>query len=418
MLDKLLGKFKSDTGIPLWTKDYTILTVGSAISYMGSYTMFFILGLLVLDYSNSILFYSLFLFLYDAVKIIVPILSGPYLDRFSRRKTIYTLDFISASLYFCIFLLIDTKFFGYGIIAAVTVIVATIDSIYRVAFRSMFPMLVHEKNLTKAYSVFSIIETISYVMIPVATFFYRSFPSTKPIFLFGAITFAVAATTEVFIKVKEEYKDTERSGGIKRYVSDFKEGITLVNTNKALLIILISYIFVYIIAGMQNSILLPHFRNTYANGEYLYMFAMGASLSGRFMGGFVLYFITVSKKRRYLFTAIGMLLFAALNMATLFLPILAIFILQYWAGISDSVSYNFQSSATMAILPDGQKGRYNGMFSTFANFGLLCGDLLGGVLSGLMLLKWVNFYVCLFCAAAVFILLFIIGRKPLQKLFL
>lgn len=418
MLNKILSKIKSDTDVPLWTRDYSILTIGSIVSYMGTSTMYFIIGLWVLDYSKSILYYSLYLFLHNLTKIIVPIVAGPYLDRFSRRKAIYTLDYISAGVFLSLFFLFGTNFFGYATIAVFTVIISAIDSVYHVAFSSFFPMLVHEKNLTKAYSVFSVIETVSYFMIPLATFLYH-LVGIRPVFLGGAVVYCIAATTEVFIRAKEEYTSKEKSLGLKKYAADLKEGIKLFKTEKALLYIVLTYLFIYAVFGMQNTVLLPYFRDTFKNGDYWYMFAMSATLSGRFSSGFMLYFMRVAKKHRYAITLIGFIIFAICSMFTISTKIIFIIVcLQYYAGVCDAVCYNFQSSATMFMLDDDKKGRYNGVFSTVANAGLLCGDLLGGLLSGVMLLTTINFTVSAVALVAVIILFFVLGRNSIKKLFI
>lgn len=39
-------------GVPLWDKNFTILTLGSIISYMGSAVIIFVLRLLVLDFTG------------------------------------------------------------------------------------------------------------------------------------------------------------------------------------------------------------------------------------------------------------------------------------------------------------------------------------------------------------------------------
>lgn len=81
----------------LWTKNFTIITLGSVVSMFGNAVSGFIIGLLVLDYTQSVLLYALFMVAYSLPRIILPVLAGSYLDRFSRRKVIYTLDFVSCA---------------------------------------------------------------------------------------------------------------------------------------------------------------------------------------------------------------------------------------------------------------------------------------------------------------------------------
>lgn len=98
----------------LWTKNFTIITVGTVISMLGNSISGFALGLLVLDYTGSTFLYALYMVLYNLPKVVAPTLSGPFVDKFSRRKTIYMLDFTSAALYGCFAWLIISGYFSYG----------------------------------------------------------------------------------------------------------------------------------------------------------------------------------------------------------------------------------------------------------------------------------------------------------------
>ena len=83
-------KIKNLSNNKLWTRDFSIITIGSIISMLGNAVSGFAIGLVVLDYTNSTFLYALFMVVYNLPKIVVPLFAGPYLDRFSRKKVIYT----------------------------------------------------------------------------------------------------------------------------------------------------------------------------------------------------------------------------------------------------------------------------------------------------------------------------------------
>ena len=83
----------------LWTKNYTIITIGSVVSMLGNSMAGFAMSLFVLDYTQSPLYYAIYMFLYTLPQIAAPVLAGPLMDRFSRRRTIYMLDFASTAIY-------------------------------------------------------------------------------------------------------------------------------------------------------------------------------------------------------------------------------------------------------------------------------------------------------------------------------
>ncbi len=83
----------------LWTRDFTFITLGSVVSMFGNAMSGFAMSLMVLDISGSTLLYSIYLAMFTLPQLFMPVLSGALLDRFSRKKTIYLLDFFSAFLY-------------------------------------------------------------------------------------------------------------------------------------------------------------------------------------------------------------------------------------------------------------------------------------------------------------------------------
>ena len=90
----------------LWTYDFTVITLGSVVSMVGSTLSGFAISLLVLDYTGSTFLYMLFIVSYQLPMLVCPILAGPYLDRMSRKKVIYRLDFLSSGMFLLLFLLL------------------------------------------------------------------------------------------------------------------------------------------------------------------------------------------------------------------------------------------------------------------------------------------------------------------------
>ena len=92
--------------VSLWSKNFTIITVGSLISMLGSAVAGWAMGLLVYAETENSVAFAAFMVLYSLPRILLPLFVGPYLDRFSRRKVIYTLDFVSAGLYVILFFIL------------------------------------------------------------------------------------------------------------------------------------------------------------------------------------------------------------------------------------------------------------------------------------------------------------------------
>lgn len=114
----------------LWTRDFTIITIGSVVSMFGNAMSGFALSLLVLDYTQSPFLYSIYIVLYTMPQLIMPVLSGALMDRFSRRRTIYTLDFISACIYATAAFILGKGWFSFAFLACGVFLVGSINSIW------------------------------------------------------------------------------------------------------------------------------------------------------------------------------------------------------------------------------------------------------------------------------------------------
>ncbi len=252
----------------LWTKNFTIITVGTVVSMLGNAIAGFALGLLVLDYTGSAFLYALYLVMYNLPQVVAPTLAGPFVDKFSRRKTIYMLDFLSAALYGMFAWLIMSGFFNYGFLVAGCLLLGTIDSIYRVAYDSFYPMLISEGNYTKAYSIQSTLESLSMFMVPVSAFLYNLI-GIAPLFLANMASFLVAAVMETQIRKEEAYvKKEDEAFGFAQYKKIFQEGLHYLAKERGLLAVTLYFMVSAFASGAFSVIVLPYFKANFENGEY------------------------------------------------------------------------------------------------------------------------------------------------------
>ena len=366
----------------LWTKDFTTITLGSVVSMMGNSIAGFAMSLFVLDYMESTLLYAIYIFLYTLPQIAAPVISGPLMDRFSRRRTIYTLDFCSATIYVLLAALIFFDYFNFGIFAAVTFIIGTINSVYMVAFESFYPMLITEGNYSKAYSISGTLQTMTFFMLPLATIAYNAF-GLAPLLAVNSVFFFIAAIFETRISDVETIQKIHPEGSYstKSYFSDMKEGIHYLASEKGLLAVTLYFTAMSVAGGASQVITLPWFKGAFDNGEYLYMFVSIFSVIGRSLGGVIHYKVELPAKRKF-----GIALFVYISIAVveafyLYTPLYSMAIGSFIIGIFGVTSYNIRVSATQSHVPHDMKGRFNGAFFMLNTVGALSGELLAGLLS-------------------------------------
>lgn len=396
----------------LWTKNFTIITLGSAVSMLGNMVAGFAIGLLVLEKTNSTFLYSLFMVFYNMPKVIAPLMAGPIVDRFSRRKIIYTLDFISASIYMMMFLVLNADFFNFFALLLVCIVVGSIDGIYTVAYESFYPNLITKGNFRKAYSISSMLMPLASFMTPVASMVYNFLGTLAPLFLFNSITFLVAAICETQIKHREEGREN-KSTNIKQYISDFRQGFNYIKGEKALIVVT-SYFFICNMAGgVMNTLLLPFFKNNahlYAhipiNVITLYTIVTTTGLAGRFIGGLIHYKFKYPASKKFLISISVYFFYSICDGFKLWLPIPVMLIVFFCVGISSVTSFNIRISATQSYVPDEVRGRFNGTFQMITTMGTLTGQLAAGslgeflpertILIGMMIVNITAIYLTMF----------------------
>lgn len=368
----------------LWTRDFTIITLGSVVSMFGNVLSGFAMSLMVLDYTESTFLYAIYVAVFTIPQIVMPIFSGAILDRFSRKKMIYTLDFISAILYLSASVILGKGWFSFPILAIYVFVIGSINSIYTVAYQSFYPLLITKGNYSKAYSISSVLETASAIMVPVATAAYNAV-GIAPLLAVNASCFFVAAVFETQIRQKEEYIElqkenrTEDSNG-KQMLDDIRQGVKYLLEDRGLFAI-VSYFTVCSMAGGATSVLvLPYFRNAFENGEYIYMLVNGMAILGRGLGGAAHYRLRIPTNKKYSIAIFVYIATCVLEATYLYTPVPLAMAMMFCTGLLGVTSYTIRIAATQSYVPDEKKGRFNGAFNMLNYIGSLTGELLCGAL--------------------------------------
>ena len=409
---------KQRTGGPsLWTRDFTIITLGSVISMFGNAMAGFAISLFVLDYTNTPLYYALYVFLYTLPQLAAPLVAGPLMDRYSRRRTIYSLDFLSAGIYVFMGLMISFGLFRFWLLALLTFVVGCINSSYQVAYQSFYPMLITEGNFSRAYSIAGTLETISAVMVPVSLFFYKRV-GLAPLLLVNGLCFLGAAICETRIH------DVEKNGtqpqkenySLSSYWNDAKDGVRYLWKEKGLLCVTLYFTVSAMAGGASSVIVLPYFKEVFKNGEWLYLLTMGFSVLGRAIGGLLQYKIKYPAAIKFGLALAVYCIVDLLEGSYLFFPLGWMRVACFVIGILGVTSYTIRSSATQSYVPHAIKGRFNGAFLMLTTSGSLLGELSAGACTAFLPMRTV---LAVFMGIALVAAIVIIGggKKHVKPLF-
>lgn len=373
----------------LWTRDFTIITIGSLISMVGNTISGFAISIMVLDRTESTLLYALFHVCMQLPMLVVPLLAGSLLDRFSRKKAIYCLDFLSAAIYFALFLAFRTGWFHYPTLLLCCALVGAINSTYMVAYESFYPNLITAGNYSKAYSISSVMFDVSALSYPLASVLYGIIGGA-PLFAVTSLCFFAAACFECTIRYQETHMNhdpAENSGALRRFRSDFTEGLDYIRGEKGLLVITLYFMVSGFVGGL-GTLHLPFFRSHAADfitwgiaAETLYALVSNCSVVGRIIGGGIHYKVKLPTEKKFLIAITVYVSISLLDGAALWLPIPLMALSFFLVGLLSVTSYNIRIAATQSYLPDSIRARFNGTFHMLCSIGSIAGSLAAGSLA-------------------------------------
>ncbi len=372
----------------LWTHDFIIITAGSLISMVGNTMAGFAISLVVLDYTGSTFLYLLFNAAAQLPMLVCPVFAGPYLDRMSRKKAIYTLDFSCSGLYLLIFVLLCRGWFSYPLLLFFSLLAGAVNSVYAVAYDSFYPNLIPPGNQGRAYAVSSMLWPVAAMSAPAAALLYEALGSAAPIFALNAALFFTAACFERRIRYRETHMaDAPPAGALESFRRDFAEGLGYIKSEKGLLIIT-AYFTVTNFSYATDQLALPFFR---ANaGQFaawpvaaatLYAILSNFNTAGRFAGGFIQYKLRFSKEKKFAVALTVYTVLCFLDAFVLFLPVPLMAVCYFCIGILGVTSYTIRAAATQSYVPDAKRARFNGVFLMSTSLGGVCGSLFAGALA-------------------------------------
>ena len=375
----------------LWTYDFTVITIGSLISLVGNAMSNFALSLVVLDYTGSTFLYMLFNVSFQLPIMICPVLAGPDLDRMSRKKVIYSLDFLSAGIYFVLFLLMRGGWFSYPALFALSLLTGAIDGIYVVAFDSFYPNLVAEGNFQKAYSVYGMLVDLSGLAGPAAAVVYYRMGGAAALFAINAASFLIAACFEVTIRFRETHMDEapQKTAGsaFGQFRRELLEGVDYIRDEKGLLLIALYFMSSNLASGAEQ-LQLPYFLNHAARfaawpvaAATLYSILCNFTTVGRLLGGAAQYKLHIPREKKF---AVAFFVYMAINVLSgtlLFLPVPLMAVWFFLDGALGVTSYTIRSAAMQSYVPDHKRARFNGLFQMICFIGSVIGSLVVGALA-------------------------------------
>ncbi len=396
----------------LWTKNFTIITLGTLISAIGGVAMQLALSLVVFDQTESTLLSGLFTAASLVPGMTLPVLLAPLIDRCNRKRVIVSLDYLNAAVFLLFFLYVRNFGFQYGAYILFSFICGSIGAVYSITYGSWYPDLIPAGFEQKGYSVSSFIYPITTTLVtPLAAIVYEHW-GVECILLAEGILLAVAATFEAMITWQHTpvlKKHEPLASRAKTYFRDMTESFRYLKREKGIRN-MYTYMTITNASGNGNHLMtMAHFQTSGVLTTTMFSLLTSAETIGRAVGAVVHYLFKIPRNRRYWLTVRVYMLYEICDGVLLFLAYPVMLVLKFLCGFLGVNTATLREAATQSYLPQDMRARINGLFNVLMNMGMVLVQLLAGALGEIFPYRYVTLGFA--SVAFVCILIFIVRNK-------
>lgn len=217
----------------LKNKDFSLLMAATFISTVGTIVQNTALSLYVLDTTQSSVKFASVLVLSSLPQLILGPFCGVISDWVDRKKFMVILNMISAMVIIVPTILLFNNKITLSVIYAIVITLGFIMTFYSPTSAGVVRIIVKDKNLSDAYAINSLIDSIEYMIAPMIGAIVYSLFGLKIIFLLNGLSFILAAILQFKIHIPLK-KETIDKLSFKKFNSDFIQGITYIFNNKNL----------------------------------------------------------------------------------------------------------------------------------------------------------------------------------------
>lgn len=137
----------------LWTRNFRLVILASAMGIVGAIAGGFALAFLVFDETGSTLASSLIIAIQLLPYLLLPVLIAPFMDRLPRKTFLIAGDIANAVILAGMGLWLLSFEFSYITYLVVSLLLACLGAVDKLAFTSIYPELIPEGAEEKGYAV-------------------------------------------------------------------------------------------------------------------------------------------------------------------------------------------------------------------------------------------------------------------------
>ena len=363
-------------------RDFRVQWFGACTSSIGTWMQIVAQNWLVLSLTNSAFFLGLDAFLQQLPIILFTLIGGVFADRYDRRRTLLTSQYIQMATSGTLALLMYFQVVQVWHILVLSSVTGLAQAFGGPAYQSLIPSLVDKKDLPNAVALNSIQFNVARVLGPLlfaATLDgFRKWGYNEPqamnaCFLLNSLSFLVVINTLMALRVKHIPPAATR--GMR---DELRGGLSYVKAHGTL-VALIVLAAATTFLGFALLTFLPLFaRSVFHEGADTYSHLMACSGAGSIVGALIVAWL--GKFHRMGLTTLlvqivyGLLIIAFASSRILWLSE----ILLFFTGVALMVVFSTVTSLVQLIAPNEMRGRVMSIYMLAFRGGMPLGSLVSG----------------------------------------
>ena len=355
----------SDGKVKLWTKNFTLLTLASAIGSAGGIAGSFALSFFVFDETGSTFASALVIAVQLVPHVFVPLFAAPLMDRLPRKAFLVGGDLGNGIIYAAMGVWLLFGEFSYTGYLLISMILAMLASVDHLAYASIYPSVIPEGAEQRGYAVsYMLYPILNVVMMPVGALLLDLIGVPLLLIIQGAMS-VLAAFTESFIRDVSEPGAGVKGYGVREWAGDIKEAVLYLKKEKGLRSM---FEYVALSSGFTRGyspLLVAFFRTAPGLSAAMYSFFSAADFLGRTAAGALRYGVDVEKDKKHRAHSLYAFSGELLNMSLLWLPYPLMLVNRALSGFCENGKGILMSSAVQLYIPENLRARINGFNNTF-----------------------------------------------------
>lgn len=372
----------------LWTRNFRLVILASAMGTLGSIAGGFALAFLVFDETGSTLASALIVAIQLIPNLLLPILIAPVMDRLPRKSFLVAGDAANAVLLAGMgiwLLLFDFSYVGY---LAISLLLSCLGAIDELAFTSIYPELIPEGAEQKGYAVSSMLyPVLKVIMTPLSAVLLDTIGVAWILIAQSGLSLA-AAVTESCIRLDETERKQHTPYTPRAWIEDIREAVQYLKKERGLRSI---YGYMAVTNGVSSGfspIWVAFFRTFPGFTAAMYSAFSVVEFAGRTIGSAMQYRIKIPAKKKYGFTFFVYQFYEVMDMCLLWLPYPLMLINRGICGFLGSNSAILRSAAVQRYIPEKLRSRVNAFIGVLLTVGSSIFSLLMGFLGEILDYRW------------------------------